>query len=102
MAQNFAADTLPGLIEFSSSSPAQLLADLSARGLTRCALLGGSQIHSLFLNARLIDELWLTLEPALFGRGTPLLAHATDTRLRFISQEKLTADTLLLKYEVLP
>ncbi|ATC65756.1 deaminase [Nibricoccus aquaticus] len=99
--QNFAADTLPGLLEFSSASPAQLLADLSARALRRCALLGGAQIHSLFLNSHLIDELWLTVEPALFGRGTPLLAQATDTRLRLLSQEKLAADTILLKYEVL-
>ncbi len=99
--QAFAADTLPGLLEFSSASPAQLLSALSARGLRRCALLGGAQIHSLLLNARLIDELWLTVEPVLFGRGTPLLAQATDTRLRLLTEEKLAADTLLLKYEVL-
>jgi riboflavin biosynthesis pyrimidine reductase len=99
--KDFAADTIPGRLEFSSAAPKQLLADLSARGLRRCALLGGSQIHSLFLTEHLVDELWLTIEPVLFGGGTPLLAQATDTRLRFFSEQKLAADTLLLKYEVL-
>lgn len=99
--ENFTADTVPGRLEFSSASPQQLLASLSARGLSRCALLGGAQIHSLFLAARLIDELWLTLEPVLFGRGTPLLSSPASTQLRLLSEEKLAADTLLLKYEVL-
>lgn len=99
--QSFADDTIPGRLEFSASPPAQLLAALRARGFCQCALLGGSQIHSLFLNEHRVDELWLTIEPVLFGRGTPLLAHATDTRLRFLSEEKLTSDTLLLKYQVL-
>jgi dihydrofolate reductase len=99
--QTFLADTVPDRLEFSSASPAQLLADLGARSLHHCALLGGAQIHSLFLNAQLVNELWLTIEPVLFGQGTPLLANATDTRLRFLSEEKLAADTLLLKYEVI-
>ena len=99
--QAFSADALPGRLEFSSASPQKLLAELRARGLGCCALLGGAQIHSLFLAAALIDELWLTVEPLLFGRGTPLLSSPADTRLRLRSEEKLAADTLLLKYEVL-
>lgn len=99
--QTFVADTLSDRLEFSAAAPRQLLADLSARGLSQCALLGGAQIHSLFLNACLVDELWLTVEPVLFGRGTPLLAQSADTRLRLLSDQKLAAGTLLLKYEVL-
>jgi dihydrofolate reductase len=99
--ENFTADTAPGRLEFASAAPQQLLAELNTRGLHRCALLGGAQIHSLFLAAGLIDELWLTIEPALFGHGTRLLANTTDTRLRLLSEQKLAASTLLLKYEVL-
>lgn len=99
--QNFAADVRPGILEFSSAFPIELLNDLSARGHQRCALLGGAQIHSLFLKAGLVDELWLTIEPMLFGMGTPLIAEAVDIRLKRLSTENLTADTALLKYEVL-
>ena len=99
--QAFKSDEVPGTLEFSSASPEKLVADLEARGHRTCALLGGSQIHSLFLRARLVHELWLTIEPLLFGRGVPLLAEATDTRLRLLSDEALGSDARLLKYEVL-
>jgi riboflavin biosynthesis pyrimidine reductase len=49
----------------------------------------------------LVHELWLTIEPLLFGRGVPLLAEQTDTRLRLLANEALSSDTRLLKYEVL-
>jgi dihydrofolate reductase len=99
--QNFAADVRPGLLEFSSASPVELLSDLAARGHQRCALIGGAQIHSLFLKANLVNELWLTIEPLLFGGGTPLVDDAVDIRLKRLSTENLTADTTLVKYEVL-
>jgi len=99
--QNFSADIRPGILEFSSASPAELLSDLAARGHQRCALLGGAQIHSLFLKAGLVNELWLTIEPMLFGSGMPLVAEAVDIRLKRLSTESLTADTALMKYEVL-
>jgi dihydrofolate reductase len=99
--QNFAPDARSGVLEFSAASPIDLLKELSARGHQRCALLGGAQIYSLFLKAALVDELWLTIEPCLFGAGTPLVSEALDIRLRHLSTENLTADTALSKYEVL-
>ncbi len=97
----FAGDTMPDALEFTDRAPAQILATLRERGRRKCALLGGSQIHSEFLAARLVDDLWLTIEPSLFGRGTPLLAQRADTRLALQSCEKLAAHTLLLKYRLL-
>lgn len=94
-------DEIPGTLEFSSASPADLVTSLTSRGHRQCALLGGAQIHSLFLKANLVHELWLTIEPLLFGRGVSLLAEQTDTRLRLIANEALSSDTRLLKYEVL-
>lgn len=96
----FSNDSTPGKLEFTDESPGQLIANLSQRGLQRCAILGGAQIHSLFLEAGLVDELWLTIEPLLFGGGTPLLARRTSTELTLLSSEKLGPNTLLLKYRV--
>lgn len=98
----FVAETVPGRLEFTAASVPDLVIALRARGIKNCALLGGSQIHSLFLNARLVDELWLTIEPRLFGNGTPLIAHRDDIPLKLLAQQALTADTLLLKYAVSP
>jgi dihydrofolate reductase len=97
----FAGDATPGALEFADHAPAQILSSLRERGRRACALLGGAQTHSAFLAARLVDELWLTVEPLLFGGGTPLLAQRADARLSLQACEKLAPDTLLLKYHLL-
>lgn len=96
----FAADTIPGKLEFFSLAPAEIAAVLRQRGCATTALLGGAQIHSLFLEAKLVDELWLTIEPVLFGGGTPLVARQTDIPLELLSQTSLSPQTLLLKYRI--
>lgn len=90
-----------GVLEFSSETPARIIASLRARGGKRCALLGGSQIYGAFLAAGVVDEVWLTLEPRIFGAGLALTATPLDVRLRFLCCENLSANTLLLKYEVI-
>ncbi len=98
--EQFAGDKAAGKLEFTAAPPTQLIADLRQRGFQRCAILGGGQIHSAFLDAGLVDELWITVEPLLFGDGTPLLARRTEIRLTILDHENLAADTLLLKYLV--
>jgi dihydrofolate reductase len=96
----FAGDARANELEFSAETPGALCERLRSLGHRRVALLGGSQVHSLFLDAGLVDELWLTLEPRLFGSGTPLLSAKTDLRLKLLGHEHLGGDTLLVKYTV--
>lgn len=98
--ESYAAEARANELEFINETPAALCERLRSLGHRRVALLGGSHVHSLFLEARLVDELWLTLEPRLFGAGTPLLAGKTDLRLRLLGHEHLGGDTLLVKYSV--
>jgi dihydrofolate reductase len=98
--ERYATEALPERLEFTRAAPAALVGELRARGFHRCALLGGSQIHSLFLAAGLVDEIWLTIEPLLFGAGTPLLANRTDTKLELHALDKLGPNSLLAKYNV--
>ncbi|MFT3781919.1 MAG: dihydrofolate reductase [Nibricoccus sp.] len=98
--KTYAHETIPGKLEFVTGKPGDVANIFEDRGLKACAILGGSQVHSLFLDAGLVDELWITIEPLLFGGGTPLLANHTTTKLKLLSQENLAADTLLLKYRV--
>ncbi len=97
---SYLADAVPGKLEFSDNRPQEISTLLSGRGFRQAAVLGGSQIHSLFLEAGLVDEIWLTVEPFLFGKGTPLLAKRTDVRLELASSQPLSQSTFLLKYRV--
>lgn len=96
--ERHAADGVPGALEFTAAEPEAVAADLRGRGLRRCALLGGGAINAAFVAGNLVDELWLTIEPRLFGGGTPLLREAVDARLTLRSCHPLNPDTLLLKY----
>ncbi|WP_152032878.1 dihydrofolate reductase family protein [Ereboglobus luteus] len=92
--------SVSGVLEFSRESPEKIIAGLKARGKKRCALLGGGQIYGAFLAAGVVDEVWLTVEPRIFGAGVPLTTQAVDVKLALLDCERLSSDTLLLKYKV--
>jgi len=65
------------------------------------AVLGGTQIYTYCLEHDLLDDIYLTIEPLVFGAGLPLFAAATTANIRFQLQDfkKLNADgTLVLHY----
>ncbi len=86
-------------LEFSAENLKSILEELQARGKQRCAILGGTSVYSTCLEQDLLDELWLTLEPVLFGRGKKLAEGTLELRLELVSVEPLAKDTLLLKYK---
>lgn len=95
----YAADVIPGKLEFTAEAVPTLLARLRATGVRDCAILGGSQINALFLAAGEVDELWLTLEPHTFGSGRPLGGGKLDARWHLRDVERLDPDVLLVRYQ---
>lgn len=100
--ERYADQTVPGSMEFVSLTPAQLLSSLQTRGYTSLLLLGGAT-NVAFLQAGLADELYLTLEPALFGEGQPLAEGLSAAiSLKLVETAQLNRQgTLLLHYEVI-
>lgn len=99
---NFEDDTRAELVEFTRSTPKEVLAELRGRGRFKTALLGGGEIYTQYLAAGVVDELWLTIEPKLFGLGTPLITQALELDLSLISSAPLSENTVLLKYRNAP
>ncbi len=91
---------VPGRLEFTDKHPLEIVRDIqdSSIDTPKIVILGGSTIYSAFLDAGLITEFWITLEPLLFGFGTPLLKTKTQTKLSLIESTSLSPSTLLLKY----
>jgi len=69
----------------STLEPADVLAELAARGVLRLMVEGGAAVHTAFLRAGLVDELQLVVAPRLVGAGprftgTPADASLVETR----------------------
>ncbi|MBF6614019.1 MAG: dihydrofolate reductase [Chloroflexi bacterium] len=92
----------PGLIEFTNLPPEEIVRDLEARGYTEAVLTGGAQINALFLKSGLVDEIWLTVEPLIFGVGLDLFRGVQfDQRARLIHVEQLNdSGTVHLRYDL--
>ena len=98
--ESFAHLRVPGQLEFTNDSPGKLVQEIDEAGYqdSQIAILGGGAIYSAFLEAELVNEFWLTLEPQLFGSGTPLLQQETSSNLKLLEATSLGPSTLLLKY----
>jgi dihydrofolate reductase len=91
----------PGLLEYSNQSPEVLLESLKQKGHEQVIVAGGAAINSLFFSKNLIDEIYLTVEPLIFGDGKRLTENLhMDINLVLLNQEMLNENTILLHYKV--
>jgi 5-amino-6-(5-phosphoribosylamino)uracil reductase len=81
-----------------------ILADLSARGVRRLLVEGGSQIQTAFLTAGLVDEIQLVLAPFFVGdpaaprfAGPGHYPHGPQRRMRLVEARPIS-DVVLLRY----
>jgi dihydrofolate reductase len=90
-------------LEFKKGKLTEIVKDLEKRGYKEATLVGGGETNREFLKNHLIDEIWLTIEPKIFGSGQGIVAGAEfEQELRLISLEKLNeGGTLLVRYKVL-
>ncbi len=83
---------------FTRKDPQTLLADLEKEGFSRVAVIGGSQVNSLFAEHNLIDEIIVTIAPKIFGKGLSLFNLSLDMNLKLLSSEILEENFIMLHY----
>ncbi len=90
----------PDLI-YTNKQPQDLISYLKNKGYDQIILGGGTTLNTMFLEQNLIDEIWLTIEPKLFGEGLNLFKDINvDLDLELIELKQLTEDVLHLRYRV--
>lgn len=102
-AQKYRGDEVPGKLEFSDQSPLALRDRFENLGYRNMLVLGGPRVATSFLKENLVDELWLTIEPKIFGAGDnfAMTAHI-DVDLKIISCNQVNEKgTLIARYRVL-
>jgi dihydrofolate reductase len=86
--------------ETTQESPLELLTRLHAEGHHQVAICGGSQIYTMFAKAGLVEKIYLTIEPIIFGKGISLFSEDLLLQLKLESHVKTEGGTLLLEYLV--
>lgn len=94
-------DSYPEGVEPTNEAPEQLLARLEQEGATSVAICGGAEIYYLFMQHQLVDELYITVEPVVFGTGVPLFRNTLNTKLQLSESRQLNKNCVLLHYKVL-
>lgn len=83
-------------------APKEILKMLEEKGFNTAFLAGGGHLNSSFIKEGLIDEMYLDIEPLLFGKGIKVFADEDfDLELELIESKKLNNDTFQLHYRVL-
>ncbi|HSX04887.1 MAG TPA: dihydrofolate reductase family protein [Candidatus Saccharimonadales bacterium] len=99
---SYRAEARAGSIDFTDAQPSQLVAQLAAEGCKNILITGGGAINTLFLQAQLVDELLVTIEPVIHGAGRPLLEeYPPGQALQLLELKQLNArGTVLLRYAI--
>ncbi len=95
------ADTKPiEGVELTQKTPVELLKDLENRGFSEVAICGGTTIYTMFLEAGLVDEIYLTIEPKIFGAGLRILNKSVEKDLKLKDVIRLNEDVVMLQYTI--
>jgi dihydrofolate reductase len=88
-------------VTYTTKKPADIVAELAKEGFEKIAIIGGQKIYDLFLQSRVADEVYLVVEPFLFGDGIKFIHSQTDQTLELIESKSLNKNTVMLHYKVI-
>ena len=99
----FSEDEIKDQLEFVNKPLHELISRLEDRGYNQMLLLSGENLNKEFFEQNFISEIYLTIEPKIFGSGKKMLVESVlDINLKLLSLEKLNENgTILLHYQVL-
>lgn len=87
-------------LEFTGKPVKEILQDLSEKGYEKVMVVGGRQVNSAFAKEQLIDEIWLTISPLIFGQGISIFDEEVEMKLHLKHFEKVGEDSLFIQYLV--
>lgn len=87
-------------VETTQETPEVLIARLEKDGYPEVAVAGGREIYTMFLQAGIVTDIYLTVEPIMFGAGFSLASAPLDIKLALAEVRKINENSVLLHYKV--
>ncbi|HUC39173.1 MAG TPA: dihydrofolate reductase family protein [Candidatus Acidoferrum sp.] len=98
---SFPAPETEGNIAY-AKSPYDALQILKEKGFKNIVVHGGGKMNASFMLVKLVDEVWLDVEPFVFGTGIKLFHDSFfSSKLKLISTKRLSQNTVQLRYKVM-
>ena len=88
-------------VKWVKGEPENVLQELERDGYESAILGGGAFVNGMFLEKKLIDEIYITVEPKIFGDGLSLFKGDFNFDLKLMDAEKINENSIVLKYKVL-
>ena len=89
-----------GLVEYTTHQPVELLQHLASEGVETVVVAGGGAVYSRFLQEGLVTDLYLTIEPVLFGDGVSFVSDINRITMRLEEVIQLNDQSVLIHYKV--
>jgi dihydrofolate reductase len=86
---------------FTDRPAKEILSDLEKEGFSEVVLAGGTAINTLFAEARLIDEVIVTVSPLVFGNGLSLFEDRISMKMTLLEVRQIGANTVSLHYKII-
>jgi dihydrofolate reductase len=87
-------------LEFVNAPAQTLLKTLEQEGVDQVVIAGGASIYSQFLRGGHVTDVFLTVEPMLFGSGIPLASGFDRVSMGLVAVERLGEHGVLLHYQI--
>ena len=87
-------------VEYVDMSAEDLAKQLEAEGVSEVVIAGGASVYSQFLDAGLVTDVFLTVEPIMFGDGVPLASGFDRIDLHLEQMSRLGEQGILLHYTI--
>lgn len=82
-------------------APEEAIELLKSQGHSEMLVIGGGETYGSFIQTGLVDELYIDIEPYLFGQGIPFFTeHNFEFKFELVEIIKLTANVVQLHYRV--
>lgn len=86
---------------FTNESPKKILARLKAEGYKEVSIFGGAEIFEMFLKAKLVNTMFLTLAPVIFKSGIAFPYQSIKGKTKLLTSRPLGPEETLLEIEIL-
>jgi dihydrofolate reductase len=87
-------------VEPVTESPKDLVKRLEKEGVKHLAVCGGTSIYTMFLQAGLVQDIYVDMQATLFGAGMPFVNQSLETEIELKEIKRLGHNNVLLHYIV--